>query len=449
MKRYIALLLAALVISCGGGGDDSGTGTPLPGSGGGSSGGGSGGGSGTAPAGGTVVPSAYPSLRVEESDSPVTLSSGWTSADARFGWSGGSAVRSSTAGSTATFTFNGNSVRWIGGRGRAMGKALVRIDGGAPKEVNLVQNTGDIARTPIITIHDLSDGPHTLTIEVISGVVIVDAFDTNPQTTVSHLQDTDPNARFTGSGWTKASQSPPWSGNGAQNLPELPVTAQETYTAGDSVTLPFRGTGINWVGYRGPDGGIATVQIDGGTPIEVDTYAATSKVQDVVFAASGLADGNHTITITATGARNPASSATRIVVDAFDVMTPGRRYENDDALLSYSGNVWNRNHIARVWSGGSAATSNVQGASVTFRFNGTSVSWIGCRKSSAGGTARVYIDDVLRQEIRLGERYPIEGYQMTIFRADGLAPGAHTIKVEVVSATDGPYVVVDAFDVHP
>jgi hypothetical protein len=443
MKRYLVLLLAVLAVSCGGGGDSAGTGSTPPESGG---------GSGTPPppppAGGSFTPSVHPSVRVEETNPAVTLSSGWTAADTRLGWSGGSAVRTSTAGSTVSFTFTGNSVRWLGGRGRSGGKALVRIDGGAPKEVSLLQNTGDIARTPIVTIFDLTDGPHTLTIEVVSGVVIVDGFDVNPQTSVSHLQDTDPNLRYS-AGWTKSDTSPPWSGNGAQNLPELPVTAQETTTAGATVTLPFRGTAINWVGYRGPDGGIATVQIDGGAPVEVDTYSATSKVQEVVFAASGLADGNHTITITATGGKNAASSASRIVVDAFDVMTPGRRYENDDPLLSYSGNVWNRNHIARVWSGGSAATSNVQGAHVSFRFTGTSVSWIGCRKSSAGGTARVYIDDVLQQEIRLSQSYPIEGYQMTIYRADGLAPGQHTIKVEVVSATDGPYVVVDAFDVHP
>lgn len=445
MKRYIALLLAALVVSCGGGGDEGGGTGSTPG--GGSTG------SGTPtpppPAGGSFTPSAFPSVRVEQTDSPVTLSSGWTAADSRFGWSGGSAVQSDVAGSTVTFTFSGNSVRWIGMRGRSpMGKALVRVDDGPAKEVSLVQNTGPVGPIPVLTIHDLSDGPHTLTIQVVTGRVVVDAFETNPQTTVSHLQDTDPNLRYS-AGWTKADTSPPWSGNGAQNLPELPVTAQETYTTGETVTLPFRGTGISWIGYRGPDGGIATVQIDGGAPVEVDTYGPASKVQEAVFTASGLADGNHTITITNTGRRNPASSSTRIVVDAFNVMVPGRRYENDDPLVSYSGNVWNRNHIARVWSGGSAATSNIQGATATFRFTGTSVSWIGCRKSSAGGTARVYIDGVFQKEIRLKESYPIEGYQMTVFRADGLAPGAHTITIEVVSATDGPYVVVDAFDVHP
>jgi hypothetical protein len=299
----------------------------------------------------------------------------------------------------------------------------------------------------------LSDGPHTLTIEVVFGLVVVDAFDVQPQTTVSHWQDTDPNAKFS-TGWTKASTALPWSGNGARNPPELAVTAQETYTADETASLPFRGTAINWVGYRGPDGGIALVQVDGGTPVEVDTYSPTAKFQAVVFTATGLADVDHTLKITATGQRNGMSSATRIVVDAFDVMTPGRRYEEYDPSITKSEGApeapphWNRNPN-RVWSEGVTATSNQTGATLTFSFTGTSVSWIGCRKSSAGGKANVYIDGVLVKQVSLSQSYPIEGYQMTIFRADGLANGPHTLMIEVTSTNNGPYVVVDAFDVHP
>ena len=65
------------------------------------------------------------------------------------------------------------------------------------------------------------------------------------------------------------------------------------------------------------------------------------------------------------------------------------------------------------------------------------------------GTANVYIDGVLVRQVRLTQRYPIEGYQMTIFRQDGLADGPHTLTIEVTSWDTGPYVVVDAFDVHP
>jgi hypothetical protein len=262
---------------------------------------------------------------------------------------------------------------------------------------------------------------------------------------VSHWQDTDPNARFS-AGWTKASTSLPWSGSGASNFPELPVTAQETYAAGETVTLPFRGTAISWVGYRGPDGGIATVQVDGGAPTEVDTYSPMAKFQPVVFTATGLADANHTLTITATGRRNPASTAARIVVDAFDIVTPGRRYEERDPSIAYVG-TWNLHNDARVWSGGASATSNEAGARATFSFTGTSVSWIGCEKGSASGRARIYLDGVFQREVYLGQSYPIEGYQMTIFRADGLSNGPHTLTIEVIN-TDRAYVVLDAFDVR-
>jgi hypothetical protein len=460
MKRYLALLLAALVISCGGGGDggSGSTGASTPGSDGGGtapstpgSGGGSTGGSTSESDGNTDgLPAA--GARVEESDAAVTFSGEWTNTNPRWGYSGGAAVESSVVGATASFTFYGASVRWISARGRRMGEARVSVDGGPAKEVQLRQDTGEVIRTPAITIHDLSDGPHTLTIEVVSGVVVVDAFDVQPQTTVSHWQDTDPNARFS-AGWTKASTALPWSGNGARNAPELAVTAQETYTTDETVTLPFRGTAISWIGYRGPDGGIALMQVDGGAPVEVDTYSPTAKFQAELFTATGLADVNHTLKITATGRRNPASSATRIVVDAFEVMTPGRRYEEYDRSFTRSAGTlelphWHLNP-GRVWSEGRASTSNQTGATLTFRFTGTSVSWIGCEKASAGGSANVYIDGVFVREVRLRERYPIEGYQMTVFRQDGLANGPHTLMIEVTSSNNGPYVVVDAFDVHP
>ncbi len=76
------------------------------------------------------------------------------------------------------------------------------------------------------------------------------------------------------------------------------------------------------------------------------------------------------------------------------------------------------------------------------------MSWIGCEKGSAGGVANVYIDGALVKEVKLNQSYPIEGYQMTVFRADGLSNGSHTLVIQVTN-TDGSYVVVDAFDVRP
>jgi hypothetical protein len=399
-----------------------------------------------------TVPTA--GVRVEETNTAVTFGGAWTKSDANLGWSGGGALQTNAAGATVSVRFSGTSIRWLGSRGRGMGIAMVSVDGGPSREIDLFARPSDEAHSPIVTLYDLADTQHTLTITVTGrqnsqaqgNVVVVDAFDVQPSFTVSHWQDTNPELQYT-SGWVKSANNQGWSGSGVSNLPELPVTAHETAAANESMTVPFRGTGISWVGYRGPDAGIATVQIDGGAATQVDLYAPAASYQPVVFTATGLADASHTLKITATGGKNNASAGSRVVVDALEVLTPGRRYEEYEKSITYAG-MWTPDNDARVWSEGNTATSNVPGATATFTFTGTSVSWIGCEKNSAAGTADIFIDGALvKQQVRLGQDYPTEGYQMTIFRADGLANTQHTITIKVTN-TDQSYVVVDAFDVR-
>ena len=409
--------------------------------------------------GGPVTPPTVPTEsgvagRVEETDASVTFSGAWEAADPRWGWSGGSARKSASAGASVSFTFTGTSVRWIGSKGRNHGIAQVSLDGVVVKEVDLFGRPTDEAHMPIVTLYDLANTRHTLTITVTgrhnsqsaSPTVTVDAFDVNPQV-VSHWQDSNPGLKYS-AGWKESPDGGYWSGGGVSNLPELPMTAHEATAAGETLTMPFRGTGISVIGYRGPDAGIARIQVDGGTPTEVDLYSPTRIWQPIIFTLQGLPDVDHTLTVTATGRRNVAATDFRVVVDAFDVYTPGRRYEDyEDSKITYVGN-WTRDNLSRPWSEGMSATSNVPGATASFTFTGTSVSWISCQKGSAGGTARVSIDGVFVQEVRNSQSYPIEGYQMTVFRKDGLSPGAHTLTLEVTN-TNGAYVVVDAFDVRP
>jgi len=213
MKRGAVLLFAGLLVSCGGAGDGSNSGASTSGGGGGGAGAG---------------------VRVEETDPSVSLTGAWTASDANWGWSGGGAMQSTAAGAKATVSFSGTSIRWLGSRGRAMGIALISVDGGPTKEVDLFARPVDEAHSPILTINDLSNGPHTLTIQVTGtantqaegAAVVVDAFDIQPNFTVSHWQDTDPNAHFS-AGWTKSQQGFPWSGSGVANTPEgAPVPLQ-------------------------------------------------------------------------------------------------------------------------------------------------------------------------------------------------------------------------------
>jgi hypothetical protein len=433
-------LFAGTLVSCGGGG---GSDSPS-GSGPGNNGGGS-----------VSTPG-----RFEESDAAVSLSGAWTPTNSSFGWSGGTAMESTVAGATATFTFTGTSVRWIGARNREGGIALVSVDGGKAKRVDLFARPNE-TRTPIVTLDGLTPGRHTLTIQVTDeknaeapsnspGVVVVDAFDVDAPI-VSHLQETDPDLAYSGT-WSQ-DDSAAWSGGGVASLPDSPHGgARFTTAAGAKFTLKFRGTSITWQSGRGPDYGIASVQVDGGAPTDVDTYSPAQKYQDVVFKASGLADAPHTLTVEATGRKNPASGGVKIVVDAFDVTTPGRRFQQDAVdpvtgapMITYSGK-WIHGNVNRVWSEGSCDTSNVAGSRAIFTFTGTSVSWIGCQKESCSGVAKVFVDGAFVKQINNWRPVPIEAYQHEIFRADGLTPGMHTLMIEQQVNTG--YIVVDAFDVR-
>src|SRR3982751_5537211 len=188
--------LCCVLASCGGGG---GGGTPASNPAGPPAGGG---GTPTPPTPTVTLPG--PGKRVEETDTAMVFTGSWVKSDVTWGWSGDGAVQSNSAGATAAVTFTGTSVRWLGSRGRGMGIALVSVDGGPTREVDLFARPTDEVHTPVVTISDLSDGKHTLTIQVTGrqnnqaqgNVVVVDAFDVQPGTTVSHWQDTNPEVKY-------------------------------------------------------------------------------------------------------------------------------------------------------------------------------------------------------------------------------------------------------------
>lgn len=250
--------------------------------------------------------------RYEESDPSVAFTSGWAPDSSR-SWSGGGAEATSTAGERATFTFTGASVSWIGGRSPGTGIARVLVDGTQVALVDTFSKTEEI-RVPMYTVNGLSDASHTLTIEATGqrnptasgAAIVVDAFDV-PGPAVSRLQETDPDIAYT-AGWTQGDSSRAWS----QGLAAL------SGTAGARATLSFTGTSITWIGARSPMTGIARVYLDGAAVADVDTYSPTEGIQHTDFSASGLARGDHTLTIEVTG-RNPASSDAWILVDALDV----------------------------------------------------------------------------------------------------------------------------------
>jgi len=380
-------------------------------------------------------------VRFEETDSSVTLTSGWAS-DASKSWSGGTAAVSTAPGAQATFTFTGTSVNWIGGRGPWSGIARVSVDGAFVAEVDTYSS--EEIRVPMFTVNGLTNASHTLTIEVTgqmnaqatSNYVVVDAFDV-PGPAVSRLQETDPDVTYS-AGWTQGDTGKPWSAGAA-----VSATA-----SGSQATFAFSGTSVSWIGARGPQTGIADVFLDGALVAEVDTYSPAEQIQAALFTKTGLADANHTLTIEATGRMNAASTSPLVVVDAFEVTSSGIQIQGTDPAITY-GPGWIQDNRDKAYSQGSSAESNTVGAQATFSFTGTGVRWIGARGPQTG-IARVFLDGAFVEDI---DTYALtEGPQHIDFTATGLAAATHTLTIEVAGrnpASTDFWILIDAFDVVP
>lgn len=96
-----------------------------------------------------------------------------------------------------------------------------------------------------------------------------------------------------------------------------------TYKYADStasVTITFDGTRLDWIATKGYTQGKAVVRLDGGSPVVVDLYNATTQRQVKVWTTGTIAAGTHKLTITWTGQRSVSTGGTRINIDAVDVV---------------------------------------------------------------------------------------------------------------------------------
>jgi hypothetical protein len=80
-----------------------------------------------------------------------------------------------------------------------------------------------------------------------------------------------------------------------------------TGTNGAAATIRFDGTRIVLFGIKEPWSNIAEVSLDGGPPIDVDFYSEIQTDSVLVWTSPVLTPGTHTLVITKTPRRNPAS----------------------------------------------------------------------------------------------------------------------------------------------
>jgi hypothetical protein len=89
--------------------------------------------------------------------------------------------------------------------------------------------------------------------------------------------------------------------------------------AGQTATLTFTGSGVDWIGYRASNTGIARVYLDGTLVAEVDTFSPVPVFQVPLYSARELGSGTHRLAIEVTGTYSTPLGSAWIAVDAFDV----------------------------------------------------------------------------------------------------------------------------------
>ncbi|HEU5427903.1 MAG TPA: beta-galactosidase [Actinocrinis sp.] len=125
--------------------------------------------------------------------------------------------------------------------------------------------------------------------------------------------DNDPVLQYTGAWSHVANQN--YTGSDYKN------TESFSNTAGDSLTVPFTGTAIRWIGSKTNNHGNADVYLDGVKQTTVDDSGSQS--QAVIYSVSGLTNGAHTLKIVVDGNHASGSTDNFVSIDAIDLPPAG------------------------------------------------------------------------------------------------------------------------------
>ena len=136
--------------------------------------------------------------------------------------------------------------------------------------------------------------------------------------------DVDPALKYSG-GWTHAS-------NVSWADPDYDGTESFASSAGATMSVSFSGSAIRLIGPKGPNGGIATVSVDGTSAGSVDTYAPSKQYTQVLFSDTTLSAASHDLTVTVTGTKDSQSTDTIISVDAVDLHATDQRTSSGGTL---------------------------------------------------------------------------------------------------------------------
>lgn len=235
-------------------------------------------------------------------------------------------------------------------------------------------------------------------------------------------------------------------------------TSQNSYRNDDAscekegayMEFTFTGTGARLYGIQGPWCGIANVQVDFGEPVQVDTYGPTPVEQTLFFDTGALPHGEHTVTLTVTGQKDPESEGCWIEFDKAEVVSDengvpevGRVIWNDDNPNLKKFSVWTHQSVPECYRGDDTA-SNTWMAHMEFSFQGTEAAVYGL-KGPRCGIAEVSVDGTAAAKV---DTYAEEMMaDQVLYETGALEYGTHTIRITVLGKrsqmSEGAWIEID------
>lgn len=261
---------------------------------------------------------------IDDRDSGIVYSSGWSTWDESKHIEGGIHYTSSV-GASIEYTFEGTGIEVITANNTTGTKYEVEIDGESKGQFDTYSTnpTGEAQQTTF-SERSLVPGKHTIKITILEdsgrNKVEFDAFKVYQKAVVDEniVDDTDREIQYS-QGWNTWSDSKHIGGG-----------IHYTDSAGETITYTFNGTGIDVITENIPNGAKYEVKIDGETAGEGDTYTdvGSGEAQQTTFSKKDLASGSHTIEITVV----ENEGRTKMELDAFKVYVPSENTADKSGL---------------------------------------------------------------------------------------------------------------------
>jgi len=242
-----------------------------------------------------------------------------------------------------------------------------------------------------------------------------------PATPTARVDDDDLGIGYSGT----------WSSGGFRGYGDYNDEVHFTSTNGDTARYTFTGTAISVIGEKNSDQGTVEIVLDGVSKGTVDTSSATRQVQQVIYAATGLAATSHTIQVI-------KRSGTFATLDGFAIT---RTLNDNDPILAYQG-TWNSLGGRGLGDyGDDVHYSTTNGDAVTVTFLGTGISVL-TETYTDEGTVGIALDGASQGTVNANSATRASQHQ--IYAVSGLALGRHTL---TLTKQSGQYLIVDRFDI--